>query len=156
MLDLLHNKHKLDIEREQALEYRQKFYPSSGGYAGSGAGSVGSHTYGGGGYSGGGGASKTYSPYSQADSGTPSTTLNSKGGSWGPPKPEGSTYNITNNNNINYNYGSNITAISSEGSVPTFQEMEQQRKSEQSGTLGAIGSAISNVAKSNIVKNAKD
>ena len=40
----------------------------------------------------------------------------------------GSTYNITNNNNINYNYGSNITAISSEGSVPTFHEMEKQKK----------------------------
>ena len=127
MLDLLHNKHKLDIERQAALEYRQKFYPTAGGYAGSGAGSIGSQSYGGGG--GGGysqpssGGSKTYSPYENADSGTLNTR--STGNTWGPSK-EGSTFNITNNNNINYNYGSNITAISSEGSVPTFQEIDKK------------------------------
>jgi hypothetical protein len=96
---------------------------------GSGAGSVGSSSYGGGG--GGysqpseGVGSKIYSPYQNSDAGE-GLNLNSKstGNAWGPQK-EGSTFNITNNNNINYNYGSNITAISSEGSVPTFQEMEK-------------------------------
>jgi hypothetical protein len=48
LLDLLQNKHKLDVEREAALGYRQKFYPSSGAYNGSGAGSIGSSTYSGG------------------------------------------------------------------------------------------------------------
>lgn len=26
-MDLIHNQHKLEIERKAALEYRQKFYP---------------------------------------------------------------------------------------------------------------------------------
>jgi len=98
LLDLIHNPHKLEIERQAAVEYRNKFYPSSSGYAGSGAGSVGSSSYNNNPTSAG---AKTYSPY-------------------GNDSQTGSTYNITNNNNINVNYGSNITALSSEGNVPTF------------------------------------
>lgn len=63
----------------------------------------------------------------------------------------GSTYNITNNNNINYNYGSNITAISSDtsGPVPTFHDIEKRKKegdkSYTSSTLGYIGNSIGSV-----------
>lgn len=62
----------------------------------------------------------------------------------------GGTYNITNNNNINYNYGSNVTAISSasDGPVPTFHELDKQRKKDAksgSGVMGGIGSAMSSV-----------
>mgnify|MGYP006090346425 CR=1 FL=1 len=69
------------------------------------------------------GGAKVYKPYTAVVDGT--------GGAGAPPSTynpssissagsNAQTYNITNNNNINYNYGSNITAISSEGSVPTF------------------------------------
>ena len=102
----------MEVERQAAKEYREKFYPMSGVYKGSGAGSIGSDSYGGGqGYSG----AKTFTPYSSSSS----NQVQSYGGS---------TYNITNNNNINYNYGSNITAISSDGQVPTFQELEKQKQ----------------------------
>ena len=73
-------------------------------------------------------------------SGPPKTT-------WG-PEGGGSTFNITNNNNINYNYGSNITAISSEGNVPTFTDIE---KKKDAGALGALGSAIGSVTSSEYV-----
>ena len=133
MLDLVHNPHKLEVERKEAYEYRKKFYPTQGGYMGQGSGSVGSSSYQPS-YtpsyqsSSGGDAGKVYTPYSSdpidSGMGSSSTTTNK----WGPENLNasstqqigGSTYNITNNNNINYNYGSNITAISSEGSVPTF------------------------------------
>lgn len=66
----------------------------------------------------------------------------------------GSTYNITNNNNINYNYGSNITAISSDGSgsVPTFHDLEKAKKeaaanqSYAASALGYLGSGVGSVA----------
>ena len=49
----------------------------------------------------------------------------------------GSTYNITNNNNINYNYGANITAISSDsGSVPTFHDLDKNKKNISSMSGG--------------------
>jgi hypothetical protein len=54
VMDLLQNPHKLEVERAEALEYRKKFYPSSG-YAGSGAGSVSSSGAGSMGSSGPGG-----------------------------------------------------------------------------------------------------
>jgi len=121
----------------------------SSSYPGGGGG--GGYSGGSGGYSGGAGAGyqggntstglKTYSPYS-ADNDKPVTAISSSGGfgggtKWGSSGAEpanamsstsnigGSTFNITNNNNINYNYGSNITAISSEGSVPTFQDIDK-------------------------------
>lgn len=62
----------MDVEREAAQQYRQKFYPTSGGYNGSGAGSIGSSAYSGnGGYTSGPIASSSdsakgvqvYSPY---------------------------------------------------------------------------------------------
>lgn len=85
----------------------------------------------------------------------PSTTTNK----WGPENLNasstqqigGSTYNITNNNNINYNYGSNITAISSEGSVPTFQDLEKNKNPSYGSQLT---SALSSVAKSEYLNNA--
>ena len=105
--------------------------------SGSGSYSMGSS----GGYGGGSsnttssaGGVKTYTPYS-ADADKPPQAISSSGGfgggmKWGPDTGAsgnsqtsnigGSTFNITNNNHINYNYGSNITAIYSEGSVPTF------------------------------------
>ena len=59
----MHNPHKLEAERVAALEYRKKFYPTNSGYAGSGAGSVGSSSYNQG-YGGGSTSGpKTYSPY---------------------------------------------------------------------------------------------
>ena len=40
-MDLIHNQHKLEIERKAALEYRQKFYPGgSSGFTGAGVSSV--------------------------------------------------------------------------------------------------------------------
>ena len=45
ILELVHNPHKLEIERKEAYEYRKKFYPTQGGYMGQGSGSVGSSTY---------------------------------------------------------------------------------------------------------------
>lgn len=85
------------------------------------------------------------------------TTASSTSNLVSPPAPSqaGSTYNITNNNNINYNYGSNITAISSEGagSVPTFHDLEKAKKEAEaknasytSSTLGYLGSAVGTVA----------
>jgi hypothetical protein len=39
-MDLIHNQHKLDVERKAALEYRQKFYPGgSSGFTGAGVSS---------------------------------------------------------------------------------------------------------------------
>lgn len=128
------------MERDAALEYRKKFYPTSGSYNGAGAGSVGSSSYSGG-YSGpiasssdsAKGGVKVYAPYQEGVNQNPpsysSSSLNTGGNStWGPsnsnPTPP-ATYNITNNNNINYNYGSNITAISNDGPVPTFHELEK-------------------------------
>ncbi len=41
IMDLIHNQHKLEIERKAALEYRQKFYPGgSSGFTGAGVSSV--------------------------------------------------------------------------------------------------------------------
>jgi hypothetical protein len=56
------------------------------------------------------------------------SSLKSGGGPWGSQNQgEGGTINITNNNNINYNqiyqnqnFGKGVTAISSDGVVPTF------------------------------------
>jgi hypothetical protein len=90
-----------------------------------------------------------YSPYENVDSNPAGSSGGGSKPTWG-PDGGGSTFNITNNNNINYNYGSNITAISSEGSVPTFQDLEK-KKSEAPGTFGAIGSALSGVANSEYV-----
>lgn len=40
VMDLMHNRHKLEMEREQAQEYRKKFYSTSqGGFSGAGGGS---------------------------------------------------------------------------------------------------------------------
>ena len=142
MQDLLQNQHKLDIERNAALEYRKKFYPTSGGYNGSGAGSIGSSSYSGG-YSGPIASSsdsakgvQVYSPYQGGGSQqSQSSSINTGGNStWGPSSSNTSqpaTYNITNNNNINYNYGSNITAISNDGPVPTFHEIDKQKRKEK-------------------------
>lgn len=68
----------------------------------------------------------------------------------------GSTYNITNNNNINYNYGSNITAISSDGggSVPTFHDLDKAKReaakaggaSYAANALGYVGSSLGSVS----------
>ena len=89
VMDLMHNRHKLEIERDQAQEYRKKFYSSmSGGFSGAGGGSY-SNADAGHGYSvpssyqpssytgpsagssmagaGGDGVSKVYSPYNAAD-----------------------------------------------------------------------------------------
>jgi hypothetical protein len=42
-MDLIHNSHKLDVERKAALEYRLKFYPGgSSGFTGAGLSSVSS------------------------------------------------------------------------------------------------------------------
>lgn len=39
-MDLMHNRHKLELEREQAQEYRKKFYSgAAGGFQGAGGGS---------------------------------------------------------------------------------------------------------------------
>ena len=125
--DLIHNPHKLEIERHEALEYRKKFYPTSNSFAGTGAGSFGSATYKPSNFSGNNPSDvKVYSPYVE---GTPSS----------------STYNITNNNNINYNYGSNITAISSDNN---------QSHMAPASTLNKIGGAISAVTSSEYVTNA--
>jgi hypothetical protein len=72
----------------------------------------------------------------------------------------GSTFNVTNNNNINYNYGSNITAISNDGPVPTFHDLDKKKKNGGSGgggssstgnaALGGIGSALAGVGNSKI------
>ena len=44
-MDLIHNQHKLDVERKAALEYRQKFYPGgSSGFTGAGVSSMSSQT----------------------------------------------------------------------------------------------------------------
>ena len=95
VMDLMHNRHKLEIERDQAQEYRKKFYSSmSGGFSGAGGGSYSNadagHGYsvpssyqpssytapsggsssmagGGGGGGGGDGVSKVYSPYNASD-----------------------------------------------------------------------------------------
>ena len=122
-----------------------------------------------GGAGAGDGVTKVYSPYNAADD--PVLKVPTSGalkwgasGSAGPSATSnvvsstgqgGSTFNITNNNNINYNYGSNITAISSDGtgSVPTFHDHDQKKKeaatgmmSGAAGTLGYIGSSIGSVA----------
>lgn len=40
VMDLMHNRHKLEAEREQATEYRKKFYSgAAGGFQGAGGGS---------------------------------------------------------------------------------------------------------------------
>ena len=71
-------------------------------------------------------------------------------------------YNITNNNNINYNYGSNVTAIGSDGmaggsggSVPTFHEIDKAKKTaDGSSTFGDmlgsvnLGGALTSIQKS--------
>ena len=90
-----------------------------------------------------------YNPYSAgSQSDTPSSNINQSSKPevprWGPTPAAtssseaqqsttvaGSTFNITNNNNINYNYGSNITAISSDsGSVPTFHDIDKKKKQD--------------------------
>jgi hypothetical protein len=59
--------------------------------------------------------------------------------------PSSSTYNITNNNNINYNYGSNITAISSDNN---------QSHIAPASTLNRLGGALSAVTNSEYITNA--
>ena len=202
--DLMHNRHKLEQEREQAQEYRKKFYSNmQGGFSGAGGGSFSNagegHGYGVPSYSqssynpnnasgapsmGGGqqpadagdGVSRVYSPYNPADdpvlktptaggikwgaggatqSAASSAPLGTSAGASGigSSQPAGSTYNITNNNNINYNYGSNITAISSDGGgpVPTFHDVDKAKKAAEkkagtlsyaSGALGYLGSSV--------------
>ena len=92
-----------------------------------------------------------------------STTLNTGGaaGRWGAsdaPSASPGVYNITNNNNINYNYGSNITAISSDGhaggSVPTFQDLERQRQASGAGISGGLSSAMATVGQSEYLQSA--
>lgn len=176
------------MEREQAQEYRKKFYSGvQGGFQGAGGGSFSnagdSHGYsvpsssssytgpGDTGISGGGGAgvTKVYSPYNAADDPVLKVPTSGGGLKWGTSQGQpsttsnvvsstgqgGSTFNITNNNNINYNYGSNITAISSDGagSVPTFHDLDKKKKEVSGGmlggasnTLGYIGSSLGSVA----------
>lgn len=186
-MDLMHNRHKLEAERDQATEYRKKFYSgAAGGFQGAGGGSFSnagdSH-----GYSvpssytpassynaptssappqrAGDGVSKVYSPYNPADD--PVLKVPTRGAmKWGADGPSsmsstgqsGSTYNITNNNNINYNYGSNITAISSEGggSVPTFHDLDKAKReaaqkasggpSYAASAMGYVGSSLGSMA----------
>jgi len=124
----------------------------------------------------GDGVSRVYSPYNPADdpvlktptaggikwgaggatqSAASSAPLSTSTGASGigSSQPAGSTYNITNNNNINYNYGSNITAISSDGGgpVPTFHDVDKAKKAAEkkagaysyaSGALGYLGSSV--------------
>jgi len=151
ILDLLHNPHKLETERKSAAEYRHKFYPSSG-YVGSGGGSIGSSSYTPSRQEG----TKTYQPYSSSDVPASSSSIAS------PSEQPGSTYNITNNNNINYNYGSNITAIQSENS----NSFEKKRAEANQGYFGSVTSAISSskylqdaskmMEKSAMLQNAND
>ena len=62
-----------------------------------------------------------------------------------------STFNITNNNNINYNYGDNVTAIGSDGKVPTFQDLDKQSKSNDKGSyLGQLTSAVGNIVPASV------
>lgn len=130
----------------------------------------------------GDGVSRVYSPYNPADdpvlkapttggikwgaggasqSATSSTPLGTSMGASGigSSQPGGSTYNITNNNNINYNYGSNITAISSDGGgpVPTFHDVDKAKKAAEkaagprsyaSGALGYLGASIGSIGSS--------
>jgi hypothetical protein len=114
------------VERQAAKEYRDKFYPATGVYKGSGAGSIGSDTM-----SSQYGGAKTYTPY------TSSTTQH----------VGGSTFNITNNNNINVNYGSNITSFGSEATVPTFQDLDKKNQSNNQGGVGAaLYGTLGNIA----------
>lgn len=184
-MDLMHNRHKLEMEREQAQEYRKKFYSSgAGGFQGAGGGSFSnsggapgysvpssytpsSYNAPGGSGSTGDGVSRVYTPYNPNEDPVLKVSGSSSGLKWGASGPEsssssnvvssgqgGSTYNITNNNNINYNYGSNITAISSDGSgsVPTFHDVEKAKKeaaanqSYAASALGYLGSGAGAVA----------
>ena len=190
-MDLMHNRHKLEQEREQAQEYRKKFYShGQGGFQGAGGGSFSNagdgHGYGVPSYTpssytapassgpqpAGDGVSRVYTPYNPSEDPVLKVPTSGalKWGAGGPAESSGasglvssatsgqggSTYNITNNNNINYNYGSNITAISSDGngSVPTFHDLEKAKKerdakggaSYASSALGYLGSSIGSAA----------
>ena len=121
---------------------------------------------------------RVYAPYKGGgDTNQPeasSATLNSAPVRWGTQDPPnnnptqqtsnttsvgGSTYNITNNNNINYNYGANITAISSEGNVPTFNDSEKSKKPADDGsTLGYLSSAVGSIVPTSVsgaIQNSK-
>lgn len=135
-MDLIHNQHKLDVERKAAQEYRQKFYPGgSSGFSGAGVSSVSNQSNSNqqsSGYSAP--TSMSYqpqAPISYGGSEPSSTIIQSKPPVWGADtiissNLGGATFNITNNNNINNNYGSSITAISSDNtSVPTFHDLDK-------------------------------
>jgi len=182
-MDLMHNRQKLEAERDQATEYRKKFYSGAGGggFQGAGGGSFSNAGAGHGytvpsayaptpsAYSGpssstqpkmADGVSKVYSPYNPADD--PVLKVPTKGAlKWGAGGPTSSSSNATgsggiaSNSNTSYNYGSNITAMSSDGggTVPTFHDLGRKKDAAKAGgpsyassTLGYIGNSVGSVA----------